>query len=165
MGFNYILYLISSLFICLSSSCHSSQCEENRHTATVRTYDILDEAKLDKTNNALPDTVKFNIEKDTLYMPIKHVRFEIINETGRKVMTDERYSIERFVDDRWIKCQRKYNTVVDDIGIEIMPKGNYSFTLNLSNVKGGYIEGKYRVCKTIKVDNKSKLIDCVFYVK
>ncbi len=165
---NSILYLITLFLIALPSSCQLSQTKlpqgNDQQVIVDRKCENINTELLVKEHGS-PSPVELIMAEDTLQVPIKHVQFSIINGTDSKIKVDNYYTIERFIDNAWKKCQRKYNTVIDDIAIEIAPKGTYSFTLNLSNIKDGYVEGTYRVSKTVKINNQTKQIYCVFYVK
>lgn len=166
-----ILYLIPLFFMASCSSRQFSQAELRQESFQQEVVDV----KCDKSNNKLNPLNKENhrsvpaveliMEQDTIQMPVKHIQFTIINRTDLEIKADNYYSIERFIDNDWEKCQRKYNTVIDDIGIEIKPQGTYSFTLNMSNIKDGYYKGMYRVCKNIKIGHDIKQIYCIFHVK
>ena len=169
--FSFILYLIPLFFMVSCPSYQFSQTELRQESH--RQYAV--EVKCDKINNeSKPSDKEFNhsvpsveliMEQDTLQTPIKHIQLTIINRTDLEIKADNYYSIERFIDNDWKKCQRKYNTVTDDIGILIKPQDSYSFNLNISNIKDGYTKGTYRVCKNIKINHEIKQIYCVFHVK
>lgn len=113
----------------------------------------------------LPDSVEFVIEQNILTSPVTKVSLSIINNTESNVYTGYHYTIERLIDGKWKRCQRKYLTVIDDVGIRISPGATYSFSMDISNVKDGYNTGIYRICKSIEIDKMEKTIFCVFYVE
>lgn len=115
--------------------------------------------------NQLPDSVEFVIDQTIFTPPVTEVSMSIINNTNSFVSTGYRYSVERLICGKWEKCPRKYLTAVDDVGIRIPPGETYSFSMDISNIKGGYQKGTYRIRKSISIGKMAKPIFCVFYVE
>lgn len=131
---------------------------------TEQTDKALIPASIDMKRQ-LPDSVEFVMEQNIMTPPVTKVSLSIINNTESIVYTGYHYTIERLIDGKWKRCQRKYLTVIDDVGIRIPPGDTYSFSMDISNVKDGYNIGTYRICKSIEIDKMEKPIFCVFYVE
>ncbi|MEZ3550453.1 MAG: hypothetical protein K1W02_06935 [Muribaculaceae bacterium] len=160
------LLIILLPFLYLSLSCNG----KGKAGMEIVDTDSLPDEPDEKT---LPDSIgMIMLSPDTVIMPTERIEVKVYNNSKQsKIQTGLNFKIDRFTEDGWVECPKKFTLAINSIGLELRPTGSHEFKIPLIQLKLDRKYKKYRVTKTAsmgllgdKVCKNDTVFSCEFYI-
>ena len=160
------LFLILFLNCCMFASCSGNRSTQD-FCVLSETVDSLDEhgQNIVLTASENSDSIYLAIIQKKVTEQTQKVQVKLYNNSSRYVYTGEHFNVEYYTDDGWKKCPRKFEIVINDIGIRLYPHCSYTFDIPLIHLKLDKKFPHYRILKEIRVDSVERELECRFYLE
>lgn len=155
----YALALFVSLFCysCCNRKMDNAQWVQNCATDSVKTM-----KRLTKNSNIQAETITMSCLQPVYCFPLTKIEVCISNNSKKDIITGVGYSIEYYDENKWVEVPLHYAFV--EIAIGILVGESKNFTIDLQASKHSYKEGKYRIAKNIREDNKKYIYYAQFSI-
>ena len=62
------------------------------------------------------------LSPDTVIMPTERIEVKVYNNSKQsKIQTGLNFKIDRFTEDGWVECPKKFTLAINSIGLELRP--------------------------------------------